>query len=113
MQAARRRRDGLSLPARFRDETVSFLDWAESYVNQLDPLHEAPRTGEFENNSTYHFQNDLDRIKDALGRLLGADWTKAWKVTEDYTPKPRKGWYNGEPSVFEVRRPPSDDSADD
>lgn len=65
---------GQSLPAVFRGETVDFLDWAEDYVNQLDPLRAAERTGEFEEGSTYHFQNDLDRMKKAFGRLLGSDW---------------------------------------
>jgi len=102
IQAARRQVGTRKLPARFRDETVNFLDWADGYVNQLDPLHEAERTGEFEEGSSYHFQNDLDRMKKAFGRLLGGDWPDAWKVSEDYTPKPRKGYCYAEKSVFEI-----------
>ena len=111
-----RRRDASSASAcsrpAFCNETVNFLDWADEYVNQLDPLHEAERTGEFEESSTYHFQNDLDRLKKAFGRLLGGDWEDAWKVSEDYTPKPRKGYYYGERSVFEVGSGVEDDDGD-
>jgi hypothetical protein len=110
--AARRQLGDRPLPARFRDETVNFLAWADEYVNQIDPLHEAERTGEFEESSTYHFQNDLDRLKKAFGRLLGGDWEDAWKVSQDYTPMPRKGYYYGERSVFEVGSGAEDDDAD-
>jgi hypothetical protein len=112
VQAARRQLGERQLSARFRDETVNFLDWADEYVNQLDPLHEAERTGEFDESSTYHFQNDLDRLKKAFGRLLGGDWEDSWKVSQDYTPKPRKGYYYGERSVFEVGSGAEDDEGD-
>ena len=110
LQAARQKLGDRILPARFRDDTVSFLDWADEYVNQLDPLHPAERTGEFEESSSYHFQNDLDRMKKAFGRLLGGCWPDAWKVSQDYTPKPRKGYYYGEKSVFELE---AEGAADD
>jgi hypothetical protein len=112
VQAARRQLGERLLSARFRDETVNFLDWADEYVNQIDPLHEAERTGEFEESSTYHFQNDLDRLKKAFGRFLGGDWEDAWKVSQDYTPKPRKGYYYGERSVFEVGSGAEDDEGE-
>jgi hypothetical protein len=107
IQAARRHLDGQSLRAKFREEVIDFLDWAERYVNQLDPLHSDMRTGEFEKSTTYHFQNDLDRMKEAFGRLLGAGWTGAWKISQDYTPKPKseRHWYYGERSVFAVEPP--------
>ena len=85
----------------FRDKPINYLEWAERYIDQLDPLTGAGRTGEFEEGSSYQFQNDLDRMKKAFGRLLGGDWPDAWKISEDYTPKPRTGYY-GKRSVFEV-----------
>jgi hypothetical protein len=79
------------------------LDWAERYISQLDPLKTNDRTGEFEESrSGYNYQNDLDRMKKAFGRLLGSDWPDAWKISEDYSPKPKTGWSYGEKSVFEV-----------
>jgi hypothetical protein len=109
VRAARRALGARALTAAFRDKTINYLDWAERYIDQLDPLNRADRTGEFEEGSSYQFQNDLDRMKKAFGRLLGGDWPDAWKISEDYTPKPRTGYY-GKRSVFEVG---SVDEADD
>jgi hypothetical protein len=109
VRAARRALDTRALAATFRGRTINYLDWAERYIDQLDPLNRADRTGEFEEGSSYQFQNDLDRMKKAFGRLLGSDWPDAWKISEDYTPKPKTGYY-GERSVFEVG---SVDGADD
>ena len=112
--AVRQRLGDRPLPARFRRGTVNFLEWAEAYVDQLDPLHGAPRTDEFEGAPTYAYQNDVDKMKQSFGRLLGGDWTDAWKVSEDYTPKPRTGYYSGEKSVFEIGKAGSgDDDSDD
>jgi hypothetical protein len=98
----------------FRTETVDFLDWAESYLNQLDPLHVASRTGEFEKNSSGHYLSDLDRMKEAFGRLLGSDWADAWKVGHDYTPKLKaeRRYYYGDKSVFEIGSTDTDDDPD-
>jgi hypothetical protein len=114
LKAARMRLGGQGLRAVFRTETVDYLDWAESYVNQLDPLHAASRTGEFEKGSTGHFQSDLDRMREAFGRLLGSDWTDAWKVGNDYAPKPKPEghWYYGEKSVFEINQHGAEDVDD-
>ncbi len=100
--AARRALGDRSLTADFRGETINYLDSAERYISQLDPLKAGDRTGEFEEtNSGYHYQNDLDRMKKAFGRLLGSDWPNAWKISED-SPKPKAGCSYGEKSVFEV-----------
>jgi len=113
IRAARDALGGEVLPARFRDKTIDYLDWAERYVNQLDPLERPLRSGEFEASSTYHFQNDLDRMKKSFGRLLGADWAEAFKLGQDYAPEPEsdRRWPYREKSVFEVRS--ADESADD
>src|ERR1700685_1430153 len=67
VRAARRALGTTALTATFRDKTINYLDWAERYLAQLDPLNAADRTGEFEEGSSYHFQNDLDRMKKAFG----------------------------------------------
>lgn len=104
IREARRRLGRVALRARFRDQTVDFLDWAEAYVDQLDPLQERRRTGEFEASPTYHYQTDLDRMKDAFGRLLGAEWARAFKFGTQYAPKRESDRYrySGDRSVFEV-----------
>lgn len=91
-----------SIRVRFLKETVDFLDWAEVYVNQLDPLSPEPRAGEFLRNGSYHYVTDIDRIKAAFARLLGSDWYAAWKLGTDYTPAPIDPYSYREKSVFEV-----------
>lgn len=59
---------------------MKFLEWAEAHVDQLESLHRRFRTGEFKVSRTYHYQTDLDRMKDAFGRFLGAEWTRAFKL---------------------------------
>jgi hypothetical protein len=101
VQAARRQLEQATLKVRFRDQIIDFLAWAERYIDQLDPLQPASRTGEFEKKDCY-YHADLERMKKAFGRLLGSDWSGAWKRGKDYTPKPTTGWSYREKSVFEV-----------
>jgi hypothetical protein len=104
VREARRTLGSQVLQAKFRDETVDFLKWAEAYVDQLDPLRAVRRTGEFDESSTYRYHTDLDRMKNAFGRLLGAEWPDAFKIGKDYAQKPRSRgyWYSGDRSVFDV-----------
>jgi hypothetical protein len=74
-----------SLQARFRDEIVDFVTWAEQYVNQLDPLHALPRCDEFEESGAFHYQSDIERMKSAFARLLGSEWENAWKLGKDHS----------------------------
>jgi hypothetical protein len=99
--AARRALGSQALPVRFREETINFLTWAEGYVNQLDPLHSARRTGAYEKHNPY-YHGDLEDMKKSFGRLLGSQWSSAWKLGQDYTPKPTAGYSYREKSVFEV-----------
>jgi hypothetical protein len=101
VRAASRELEPRTLQVRFRDQTVDFLAWAERYIDQIDPLQSARRTGEFEKTDNY-YHGDLDRMKKAFGRLLGSEWSSAWKRGKDYTPKPSTGWSYREKSVFEV-----------
>lgn len=112
IREARRTLGSQVLQARFRDATVDFLEWAEAYVDQLDPLRAARRTGEFDETSTYRYHTDLDRMKSAFGRLLGTEWPDAFKVGKDYAQKPRSGsyWYTRDKSVFDVGTQESGDS---
>lgn len=104
IREARRTLGSQGLQARFRDATVDFLEWAEAYVDQLDPLRAARRTGEFDESSTYRYHTDLDRMKNAFGRLLGTEWPDAFKIGKDYAQKPRSAgyWYTRDKSVFDV-----------
>jgi hypothetical protein len=83
IRAARRSAGQRSLRARFMGESVDFLDWAESYINQLDPLHPSQRSIELQAHRSGYVVNDLDRITASFARLLGSEWTSAWKMGND------------------------------
>jgi hypothetical protein len=108
IQAARKRLGEHPLRAAFLNETINFLDWAEQYVNQLDPLHALPRSDEFERDRVGYHHVEIEQLKKSFARLLGSDWENAWKLGKDYSPPPKseRHWYCGEKSVFEVDVPP-------
>jgi hypothetical protein len=57
---------------------LDFLNWAESYTNAMDPLHEAPRVEEFEAEE-YSWRAD-EEAKAEFSRLSGHDWIRSWKI---------------------------------
>lgn len=101
IRAARKALGANTIRARFRDQHIDYLDWAEAYVDQLDPLTSRPRSLEFSRHNVY-FVNDLDRQKADIGRLFGSEWTGAWKLGADYSPDPTKRYYYHARSVFEI-----------
>ena len=72
VQAARKRLGSEALPVSFRKATIDFLTWADGYVNQLDPLEPAARTGEFKEGTSGYYHNDLESMKNAFGRSSAA-----------------------------------------
>ena len=77
---ALRRRVPQGLRVKVRDsEPLDFLHWAESYLNAMDPLHEAPRIEEFEREDTSW--RAAEEAKAELSRLSGHDWAESWKVS--------------------------------
>jgi hypothetical protein len=113
VRAARRTLGHQILPARFRDRTVDFFDWAERYIDEMDPLKDADRTDAFEASSTGYMHNDLERIKEAFGRLLGSDWSDAWKIGGYYAPMSRSDYGYDDRSIFDVTPSTRDDDLDD
>lgn len=61
----------------FLGNRIDFLQWAEQYVNGLDPLHAQPRTETMlPERSSWAGSSEL---KDGLSRLAGHEWAKSWK----------------------------------
>jgi hypothetical protein len=113
IRAARRRLTGEALSVRYLGTIIDFLAWADRYVEQLDPLIEAPRVEDFERPSN-DYGSDDEKWKRGLARLVGSLWKHAWKVGKDYA-VPRKDpdnyWSQREKSVFELK--PDEESEDD
>jgi hypothetical protein len=94
---------------------IDFLAWADRYVEQLDPLSEAPRMEDFERPSN-DYGSDEDKWKKGLARLVGSLWKDEWKVGKDYTAArkdPDNYWSHREKSVFELVSPDEDAEDDD
>ena len=101
IRAARKALGSTAIRARFRDQHVDYLDWAEAYVDQLDPLTSQSRSLEFSKRNGY-FVSELDRLRTDIGRLLGTEWAEAWKFGADYSPDPARRYYYHARSVFEL-----------
>jgi hypothetical protein len=77
---ALRRRAPEGLRVKVRDgEPLDFLDWAETYINAMDPLHEASRIEEFERED-YSWRAG-EEAKAELARLSGHEWAHSWKIS--------------------------------
>jgi hypothetical protein len=102
--------------ARLLDTTVDFLNWADGFVDQLDPLSASPRTDDYQQEHTGYIHSEVDRMKQSFARLLGTDWKEAWKLGEDYSQRsdPEDSWRYSyrNPSVFEITGK-DDDTLDD
>jgi hypothetical protein len=73
VQAARRTLAERRVEAKFRDQTVDFLDWAISYVDQLDPLSAAPHNPDQAPEISDYPRPDEDAFRKLLLRLTGLD----------------------------------------
>ena len=59
---------------------MDFLEFAEHYVNQLDPLHPAPRDPDFAHERTFQYGADDKRLQEELQRFSGHTWERASKL---------------------------------
>lgn len=80
LRAARRVLGEQSIHAKVDEQTVDFLSWAETYVNQLDPLHREPRNRDLERTS-HAWRSDTE-LKEELSRLLGHEGQQSWKLSD-------------------------------
>jgi hypothetical protein len=113
--AARRRLDGEVIAVRYLKSMIDFLAWADRYVEQLDPLIDAPRCEDFERPSN-DYGSDDEKWKRGLARLVGSLWKDAWKIGQDYAVQDEdsdNSWSYRERSVFEPARPGKDSDDDD
>jgi hypothetical protein len=79
--AARRALGGNRIEAKFRDQSVDFLDWAANYVEQIDPLSETDRNPDQLPEPTHYNRLDEEALKKTLLRLFGFDGRSSSKLT--------------------------------
>jgi hypothetical protein len=85
VQAARRTLAGRRVEAKFRDQTVDFLDWAIAYVDQLDPLSAAPHNPDQAPETSDYPRPDEDAFRKLLLRLTGLDGRPTAKLDTTQT----------------------------
>ena len=66
---------------------MDFIDWAQHYVDQLDPLSRTPQDPDLEANRSGYSASD-DKVEQTLSRLIGRHWQDAWKLGR-LAPEPR------------------------
>jgi hypothetical protein len=79
LQSARRALGDATLYSTLLGEKVDFLDWAEKYVNQLDPLHPSARNRDLEKGHSYYTPME-EKMEAALLRLIGEEWEATPKL---------------------------------
>jgi hypothetical protein len=71
--AARRAVGSDRIEAKFRDQSIDFLDWAAAYIDQLDPLSDSARNPDQLPEPTHYYRSDEETLKKTLLRLFGFD----------------------------------------
>jgi hypothetical protein len=79
LRSARRVLGNAKLYSTLLGEKVDFLDWAEKYVNQLDPLHPSARNRDLEKGHSYYTPME-EKMEAALLRLIGEEWEATPKL---------------------------------
>jgi hypothetical protein len=59
-------------------ERVNFFEWAQCYVDQLDPLHPCPRNDDLTEPSRYC--TDTGKFSEEMSRISGHDGQQSWKL---------------------------------
>ncbi|MGH8175258.1 MAG: hypothetical protein ACREV5_03225 [Steroidobacter sp.] len=96
LRAQRRALGETKLQATRQGVAIDFLEWAQHYVDQLDPLSHTPHDTEMkEDRSSYGY--GPEKVQQTLSRLLGRDWQEAWKMgkTAPRTPRPTSSFVYG------------------
>jgi hypothetical protein len=79
LRALRRTLGSERLEGDLQGKSVDFLDWAQRYIDQIDPLSSVPHHPDLLDDRSSYYQGD-DKLRRELARLSGHDWQDAWKV---------------------------------
>jgi hypothetical protein len=67
------------LQAEFLKEPIDFIEWAEAYIQQLDPLTPSPHNSELTEGRSYYTPTD-EKLEAMMLRITGAEWRSASKL---------------------------------
>jgi hypothetical protein len=57
----------------FRDDRIDFLEWADDYIAQLDPLSDAPTNPDHQAEKSSNYRSDEELLKKSLLRFFNLD----------------------------------------
>lgn len=86
LQAARRALKGGRMLVPFRDDRIDFLEWAEGYITQLDPLSATPANPDHQGEKSPYYRSDEELLKKSLLRFFNLDGHLPSKVLATLTP---------------------------
>jgi hypothetical protein len=71
---------GQTVRVKIADTEVDFLDWAERYIDQMDPLKPEPRDPDQQPNACSYYRADEEALKASIQRLFGQCWAQSLKL---------------------------------
>lgn len=86
LQAARRALKGGRMLVPFRNDRIDFLEWAEGYITQLDPLSATPANPDHQGEKSPCYRSDEELLKKSLLRFFNLDGHLPSKVLATLTP---------------------------
>ncbi len=87
LRALKRDLNGKQLAANLLDRKVDFITWIEHYIAQLDPLSTVPHDEDLMDDRPA-FGPKQTNVDETLSRLLGSEWSTAWKIARSDEPSP-------------------------
>ncbi len=82
LRALSRATEGKKFEVMVDRSAVDLVEWAQRYVDQLDPLSSEPHDPDLMDESLMRFGPREDGVQDCLSRLLGRHWQKSLKVKD-------------------------------
>jgi hypothetical protein len=70
----------------FRHDRVDFLEWAEGYITQLDPLSATPANPDHQGEKAEYYRSNEELLKKSLLRFFNLDGHLPSKVLATPTP---------------------------
>lgn len=85
VRAARRAVGNAPIVRPLQNEAVDFLDFAERYINQIDPLHASVRSWQMQRQTSRYSPNTEQHLHNSQSRLTGVEWQDASKLVATHT----------------------------
>lgn len=83
VRALKRATEGVKLASNLGEKSIDFVEWADHYIDQLDPLSPTPHDEDLKADRSSYYSPTDTKVQETLSRLLGQHWDRAFKVGQD------------------------------